>query len=188
MSYRLLDVARRPPPRRRKMLPRLPLDAALEIVAAGGFVVARDPVPLLPHAAGAGACLLSFLGRVEGAEVPHDQSLHQQHREGCDQGGARAAGQPACARAADHLHTGAGGAGGAPARLDDGGEWMCREVEEAEEVAEEEEEEGGWALWWRRRGEREGHRVVRVHRRRCRRCRAEMRERKFNPSHEESLG
>lgn len=108
LSYRLLYVTRRPLPRRRRMLP-LPLpDPVLEIVAAGGFV-ARDPVPLFPHA---GASVLPVFSGVEAAEVPHNQRLHQQHREGCYQGGPRPAGQPASTQAANHLRTGLHGAGG----------------------------------------------------------------------------
>lgn len=77
----------------------LPLsDPVLEIVAAGGFV-ACAPVPLFPHA---GAPVRTVFAGVEAAEVPHDQRLHQQHREGCDQGRPRPAGQPASAQAADH--------------------------------------------------------------------------------------
>ncbi|MEQ2287440.1 hypothetical protein AMECASPLE_012585 [Ameca splendens] len=104
LSYRLLYVARRPPPRRREMLlPGLAplLDSALEIVAAGGSA-AGDAVPLLPHA---GACVFSLFAGVEGAEVPHNESLHQKHREGCDQSGPRPAGQPASTGAADHVRT-----------------------------------------------------------------------------------
>lgn len=104
LSYRLLYVSRRPLPRRGKMLPLPPLlDPVLEIVAASGFV-ASDPVPLLPHV---GASVFPVFAGVEAAEVPHDQRLYQQHREGCDQGGPRPAGQPASTRAANHLRTGA---------------------------------------------------------------------------------
>ncbi|TNN44396.1 hypothetical protein EYF80_045389 [Liparis tanakae] len=76
----------------------------LEIVAAsggggGGGFVARDPVPLLPHA---GASVLPVFAGVEAAEVPHDQRLDQQHREGHYQGGPGPAGQPASAQAANH--------------------------------------------------------------------------------------
>lgn len=95
------------------MLARLPLDSALEMVAASGFV-ARDPVPLPPHA---GARALLVLPGVQGAEVPHDQSLHQQHRERRDQRGPGPAGQPARTRAADHLHSRLRGAGGAAEAL-----------------------------------------------------------------------
>lgn len=97
LSYRLLYVARRPLPGRREMPPLL--DPVLEIVAAGGSA-ARHPVPLLPHA---GAAVLPVFAGVEAAEVPHDQRLHQQHRERRDQGGPRPAGQPASTRGADHL-------------------------------------------------------------------------------------
>ena len=109
LSYRLLYVTRRPLPRRRRRMLPLPLpDPVLEIVAAGGFV-ARDPVPLLPHA---GASVLPVFAGVEAAEVPHNQRLHQQHREGCYQGGPRPAGQPASTQAANHLRTRLHGAGG----------------------------------------------------------------------------
>lgn len=121
LSYRLLYVARRPPPGRREMLP--PLLPVLEIVAASGSA-ARDPVPLLPPV---GAPVSPVFAGVEAAEVPHDQRLHQQHREGCDQGGARAAGQPASAPAADHLRTGAARSWrtvcGSSAQSDGGTEW-----------------------------------------------------------------
>lgn len=110
LSYRLLYVARRPPPRRGKML--LP-DPVLEIVAASGFVT-RDPVSLPPHA---GASVFPVFTGVEAAEVPHNQRLHQQHREGCYQGGPRPAGQPASTQAANHLRTGLHGAGGASVAL-----------------------------------------------------------------------
>lgn len=113
MSYRLLYVAGGPPPRRWEMLPLLPLDPVLEIVAASGFV-ARHPVPLLPHA---GASVFPVFSGVQAAEVPHNQRLHQQHREGCDQGGPRPAGQPASTQAANHHRTGMHRAGGASAAL-----------------------------------------------------------------------
>lgn len=100
LSYRLLYVTRRPLPRQRKMLP-LPYPV-LKIVAASGFV-ACDPVPLLPHV---GAPVFSVFAGVEAAEVPHNQRLHQQHREGSYQGGPRPAGQPASTQAANHLRTG----------------------------------------------------------------------------------
>lgn len=106
LSYRLLCVARPPSPRRRKMLPLLV--PVLEIVAASGFV-ARDPVPLLPHV---WPSVFSFFPGVEGAEVPHNQRLHQQHREGSYERGPRPSGQPASTQAADHLRTGLHGAGG----------------------------------------------------------------------------
>lgn len=106
LSYRLLCVARPPSPRRREMLPLLV--PVLEIVAASGFV-ARDPVPLLPHV---WPSVFSFFPGVEGAEVPHNQRLHQQHREGSYERGPRPSGQPASTQAADHLRTGLHGAGG----------------------------------------------------------------------------
>lgn len=85
------------------LLPGLPLllVSALEILAAGGSA-ARHPVPLLSHA---GACVFSLFAGVEGAEVPHNEGLHQQHGEGCDQGGPRPTGQLASTGAADHVRT-----------------------------------------------------------------------------------
>lgn len=78
----------------------LPLpNLVLEIVAACGFV-ACEPVPLLPHA---GAPVFPVFAGVKAAEVPHNQRLQQQHREGYDQGGPRPAGQPARTQAADHV-------------------------------------------------------------------------------------
>lgn len=85
------------------MLPLPLVDPVLEI-AASGFVV-----PLLPHV---GASVFPVFAGVEAAEVPHNQRLHQQHREGSYQGGPRPAGQPASTHAANHLRTGLHGAGG----------------------------------------------------------------------------
>lgn len=145
------------------MLLLLPLNPLLEIVAASGFV-ARDPVPLLSHV---GAAVLSVFAGVEAAEVPHDQRLHQQHGEGCDQGGPRPAGQPASAQAANHLRTGLWSGG--PSAL-----WLCAaRREEGVEVAggggrergrvggrREAELYGGGGEEERRPGETQGHRVV----------------------------
>lgn len=100
VSYRLLYVSRRPPPKRRVMLPLM--EPVLQIVAASGFV-AREPVPLFTHT---GASVLPLFAGVKAAEVPHDERLHQQHRERCNQGGPRPSGQPASTQAADHVHTG----------------------------------------------------------------------------------
>lgn len=77
-----------------------------------------------------------------------------------------------------------------PAQLDDGGEWMWREAEEAEEVVEE-EEEGGWALWWRRRGGDRGPPCGESPQEEVQALQggeAPPREKNFNLSHEESLG
>lgn len=110
-------------------------DPVLEIIAAGGFV-ACAPVPLFPHA---GAPVLTVFAGVEAAEVPHDQRLHQQHREGCDQGRPRPAGQPTSAQAADHDSHRAAAAAAAPrwkVRL-----WLLRSQRRQEEV------EVMWRRW-----------------------------------------
>lgn len=119
----------------------LPLsDPVLEIVAAGGFV-ACAPVPLFPHA---GAPVLPVFAGVEAAEVPHDQRLHQQHREGCDQGRPRPAGQPASAQAADHdSHRAAAAAAAAAAPRWKVRLWLLRSQRRQEEVE---------VMWWWGRG------------------------------------
>lgn len=143
-------------------------DPVLEIVAASGFV-ACDPVPLPPYA---GASVFPVFAGVEAAEVPHNQCLHQQHREGCYQGGPRPAGQPASTQAANHLRTGA-------ARSWKDRLWLCCAArrEEGVEVeggrggggggggregGREAELYGGGGEEERRQGEAQGHRVVKL--------------------------
>ena len=109
VSYRLLYVTGRSSPGR-VMLPLLPRHPLLCREPVPGS--AREaPVSPLAQTGPPSSGGLTLLAGVQAAEVPNDQRLHEQHGEGGDQRGPRAAGQPASARAAEqHPRAGAAGA------------------------------------------------------------------------------